>query len=214
MRVDPRRMRERMVDEQIVARGITDQRVIGVMRELPRHLFVEEAMAKQAYMDNPLPIGEGQTISQPYIVALMTEVLQVEPGMKVLEIGTGSGYQAAVLAKLGADVHTVERIPKLCEAARDRLRAMALFNVHVKLDDGTLGWPSIAPFDRILVTAGGPEIPPPLVEQLGEGGRLVMPVGPARRLQSLLVLEKKNGEIQRRDLCAVQFVDLVGAHGW
>ncbi|MDP3426553.1 MAG: protein-L-isoaspartate O-methyltransferase, partial [Humidesulfovibrio sp.] len=122
--------------------------------------------------------------------------------------------QAAVLAKLGADVHTVERIPRLCEAARDRLRAMALFNVHVKLDDGTLGWPSIAPFDRILVTAGGPEIPPPLVEQLAEGGRLVMPVGSARRLQSLLVLEKKDGKIHRRDLGAVQFVDLVGVHGW
>ncbi len=214
MRVDPRRMRERMVDEQIVARGITDPRLLSVMRELPRHLFVEEAMGKQAYMDNPLPIGEGQTISQPYIVALMTELLQVEPGMKVLEIGTGSGYQAAVLAKLGADVHTVERIPKLCETARDRLRSMALFNVHVKLDDGTLGWPSIAPFDRILVTAGGPEVPPPLVDQLAEGGRLVMPVGPARRLQSLVLIEKKDGKALRQDICGVQFVDLVGAHGW
>lgn len=214
MRVDPRRMRERMVIEQIVGRGITDQRVISVMRELPRHLFVEEAMARQAYQDNPLPIGEGQTISQPYIVALMTELLQVAPGMKVLEIGTGSGYQAAVLAKLGADVHTVERIPKLCESARDRLRAMGLFNVHVKLDDGTLGWPSIAPFDRILVTAGGPEVPPPLVDQLAEGGRLVLPVGPTRRLQSLILIEKTGGEVQRREVCGVQFVDLVGAHGW
>ena len=214
MRVDPRRMRERMVDEQIIARGISDPRVIAAMRELPRHLFVQEAMAKQAYMDNPLPIGEGQTISQPYIVALMSELLRVEPGMKVLEIGTGSGYQAAVLAKLGADVHTVERIPKLCEAARERLLSMGLFNVHVKLDDGTLGWPSIAPFDRILVTAGGPEVPSPLVEQLAEGGLLVMPVGPARRLQSLVVLEKKDGEVVRRDICGVQFVDLVGAHGW
>jgi len=214
MRVDPRRMRERMVDEQIVARGITDPRLLSVMRELPRHLFVEEAMAKKAYMDNPLPIGEGQTISQPYIVALMTELLKVEQGMKVLEIGTGSGYQAAVLAKLGADVHTVERIPKLCEAARDRLRAMGLFNVHVKLDDGTLGWPSIAPFDRIMVTAGGPEVPQPLVDQLAEGGRLVMPVGPARRVQCLVLIEKKGGRIERRDVCNVQFVDLVGAHGW
>jgi protein-L-isoaspartate(D-aspartate) O-methyltransferase len=214
MQVDPRRMRERMVDEQIVARGVADPRLLAVMRELPRHLFVEEAMARQAYMDNPLPIGEGQTISQPYIVALMTELLQVEPGMKILEIGTGSGYQAAVLAKLGADVHTVERIPKLCERARDRLRAMGLFNVHVKLDDGTLGWPSIAPFDRILVTAGGPEVPPPLLDQLAEGGRLVMPVGPARRLQSLVLIEKKDGRLERREICGVQFVDLVGAHGW
>jgi len=214
MRVDPRRMRERMVDEQIVARGITEPRLLAVMRELPRHLFVEEAMAKQAYMDNPLPIGEGQTISQPYIVALMTELLRVEPGMKVLEIGTGSGYQAAVLAKLGADVHTIERLPKLCELARNRLRAMGLFNVHVKLDDGTLGWPSIAPFDRILVTAGGPEVPQPLVDQLCECGRLVMPVGPARRLQSLILIEKKDGQVLRQDYGGVQFVDLVGAHGW
>jgi protein-L-isoaspartate(D-aspartate) O-methyltransferase len=203
-----------MVDEQIVARGIAEPRLLAVLRELPRHLFVEEAMAKQAYMDNPLPIGEGQTISQPYIVALMTELLKVEPGMKVLEIGTGSGYQAAVLAKLGADVHTVERIPKLCEAARDRLRAMGLFNVHVKLDDGTLGWPSIAPFDRILVTAGGPEVPQPLVDQLAEGGRLVIPVGPTRRLQCLALIDKKGGKVERRDICNVQFVDLVGAHGW
>ncbi|MDO9082047.1 MAG: protein-L-isoaspartate(D-aspartate) O-methyltransferase, partial [Humidesulfovibrio sp.] len=179
-----------------------------------RHLFVEEAMAKQAYMDCPLPIGEGQTISQPYIVALMTELLQVSPGMKVLEIGTGSGFQAAVLAKLGADVHTVERIPRLCEMARERLLSLGLFNVHVKLDDGTLGWPSIAPFDRILVTAGGPEVPPPLLEQLAEGGRLVMPVGPTHRLQSLLLVEKKGGVVERKDICGVQFVDLVGAHGW
>ncbi|MBU1230783.1 MAG: protein-L-isoaspartate(D-aspartate) O-methyltransferase [Proteobacteria bacterium] len=214
MRVDPRRMRERMVEEQIVARGVTDRRVLDVLRELPRHLFVEEAMAKQAYMDCPLPIGEGQTISQPYIVALMTELLQVGAGMKVLEIGTGSGYQAAVLAKLGADVHTVERIPRLCEMARQRLLSLGLFNVHVKLDDGTLGWPSIAPFDRILVTAGGPEVPAPLVEQLAEGGRMVMPVGPARRLQRLVLVEKKDGAALSRDICGVQFVDLVGAHGW
>jgi len=214
MRVDPKRLRERMVDEQIAARGITDKRVLDAMREVPRHLFVEEAMAKQAYMDNPMPIGEGQTISQPYIVALMSELLQVQPGMKVLEIGTGSGYQAAVLARLGADVHTVERIPRLCEAARERLLSMGLFNVHVKQDDGTLGWPSIAPFDRIIVTAGGPEVPQPLLEQLAEDGRLVMPVGPGRRLQSLVLVEKKDGEVLRRDYGGVQFVDLVGAHGW
>ena len=214
MRVDPRRMRERMVAEQLVPRGISDPRVLAVMGEVPRHLFVEEALARQAYLDNPLPIGEGQTISQPYMVALMTELLQVAPGMKVLEIGTGSGYQAAVLARLGADVYTVERIPKLCEAARDRLRGMGLFNVHVKLDDGTLGWPSIAPFDRIMVTAGGPEVPQPLVDQLGEGGRLVIPVGATRRTQCLVLVEKNGGVAQRTEVCGVQFVDLVGAHGW
>ncbi len=214
MRVDPRRMRERMVAEQLVPRGISDPRVLAVMGEVPRHLFVEEALARQAYLDNPLPIGEGQTISQPYMVALMTELLQVAPGMKVLEIGTGSGYQAAVLARLGADVYTVERIPKLCEAARDRLRGMGLFNVHVKLDDGTLGWPSIAPFDRIMVTAGGPEVPQPLVDQLGEGGRMVIPVGATRRTQCLVLVEKNGGVAQRTEVCGVQFVDLVGAHGW
>ena len=215
MRVDPmRRQRERMVSEQLVARGIRDERVLAVMGELPRHQFVEEAMARQAYGDNPLPIGEGQTISQPYIVALMSELLQVSPGMKVLEIGTGSGYQAAVLAKLSADVHTVERIPKLCTSARERLLGLGLFNVHVKLDDGTLGWPSAAPFDRIIVTAGGPEVPQPLLDQLGVGGRLVMPVGGARRSQCLVLVENTSNGMVQTDVCPVAFVDLVGAHGW
>ncbi|GAB6125491.1 protein-L-isoaspartate(D-aspartate) O-methyltransferase [Humidesulfovibrio idahonensis] len=214
MRVDPKRQRDRMVAEQLVARGITDARVIAAMSELPRHLFVEEAMASQAYLDKPLPIGEGQTISQPYMVALMSEILQVSPGAKVLEIGTGSGYQAAVLAKLGADVHTVERIPKLCAGARERLLGMGLFNVHVKQDDGTLGWPSAAPFDRVIVTAGGPEVPQPLVDQLAVGGRLVMPVGVARRVQCLVLVEKTDRGICRSDICPVAFVDLVGKHGW
>jgi protein-L-isoaspartate(D-aspartate) O-methyltransferase len=215
LRVDPKRQRERMVAEQLVARGITEMRVINVMKDLPRHLFVEEAMASQAYLDKPLPIGEGQTISQPYMVALMTEVLQVEPGAKVLEIGTGCGYQAAVLAKLGADVHTVERIPKLCASARERLLRMGLFNVHVKQDDGTMGWPSAAPFNRIIVTAGGPEVPQPLVEQLAEGGRLVMPVGVTRRSQNLILVEKKiGGEVSLSNICPVAFVDLIGEHGW
>ncbi len=214
MRVDPVRMRERMVSEQIIARGITDARVLAAMREVPRHLFVQEALARQAYMDNPLPIGEGQTISQPYMVALMSETLRVEQGMRVLEIGTGSGYQAAVLARLGAEVYTVERIPKLCDAARERLLSMGYYSIHVKLDDGTLGWPTLAPFDRILITAGGPEVPPPLVDQLAEGGRMVLPVGATRKTQSLVLIEKVNGQAQRTDLCGVQFVDLVGAHGW
>jgi protein-L-isoaspartate(D-aspartate) O-methyltransferase len=214
MRVDPKRQRERMVNDQLKARGINDACVLAVMGELPRHLFVEEAMASRAYADSPLPIGEGQTISQPYIVALMSELLQVQPGMKVLEIGTGSGYQAAVLAKLGADVHTVERIPRLCVSARERLLSMGLFNVHVKQDDGTLGWPSAAPFDRIIVTAGGPEVPPPLVDQLGEGGRLIMPVGGAKRAQSLVLIEKTPAGVVQTDLGAVAFVDLVGKHGW
>lgn len=214
MRVDPKRQRERMVGDQLVARGIKDARVLAAMAELPRHLFVEEAMAGRAYSDSPLPIGEGQTISQPYIVALMSELLQVGPGMKVLEIGTGSGYQAAVLAKLGADVHTVERIPRLCASARERLLSLGLFNVHVKQDDGTLGWPSAAPFDRIMVTAGGPEIPQPLVDQLCDGGKLIMPVGPAKRSQSLVLVEKTAAGVQQTNVCPVAFVDLVGRHGW
>lgn len=214
MRVDPKRQRERMVSEQLRARGIKDERVLAVMGELPRHLFVEQAMADRAYSDSPLPIGEGQTISQPYVVALMSELLEVSPGAKVLEIGTGSGYQAAVLARLGADVHTVERIPKLCASARERLLGLGLFSVHVKQDDGTLGWPSAAPFDRIIVTAGGPEVPPPLLDQLAVGGRLVMPVGGARRSQSLLLVEKTATGTTQRDICSVAFVDLVGAHGW
>ncbi len=214
MRLDPKRQRERMVNDQLKARGIADARVLAVMGELPRHLFVEEALARQAYLDSPLPIGEGQTISQPYIVARMSELLQVEPGMKVLEIGTGSGYQAAVLAKLGADVHTVERIPKLCASARERLLSLGLFNVHVKQDDGTLGWPSAAPFDRIIVTAGGPEIPQPLVDQLGEGGRMVLPVGGTRRAQCLVLVEKLPQGVRQSEVCSVAFVDLVGKHGW
>lgn len=212
--IDPKRLRERMVREQIEARGVRDPAVLGAMRQVPRHLFVEPAMAPKAYMDSPLPIGEGQTISQPYIVALMSELLQVQPGMKVLEIGTGSGYQAAVLAALGAEVYTVERIKPLFYAARKRFLDMRLFSVKPKLDDGTLGWPEEAPFDRILVTAGGPRVPEPLVAQLADPGRLVIPVGEARRNQKLVLLEKKDGRVSEKDEGGVAFVDLVGAHGW
>lgn len=212
--VDPVRLRERMVRDQIQARGVTDERVLSAMRELPRHVFVEEALAYKAYSDGPLPIGEGQTISQPYIVALMSELLQVEPGMKVLEIGTGSGFQAAVLAHMGAEVYTVERIKKLFHAARKRFMDMRMFSVKLKLDDGTTGWPDEAPFDRIIVTAGGPEIPGPLVDQLAGPGRMLIPVGGAKRNQSLILVEKKDGEVTREDKGSVAFVDLVGSHGW
>jgi protein-L-isoaspartate(D-aspartate) O-methyltransferase len=203
-----------MVRDQIQARGVTDERVLAAMRELPRHVFVEEALAYKAYSDGPLPIGEGQTISQPYIVALMSELLQVEPGMKVLEIGTGSGYQAAVLAHMGAEVYTVERIKKLFHAARKRFLDMRMFSVKLKLDDGTMGWPDEAPFDRIIVTAGGPEVPGPLVDQLADPGRMLIPVGGSRRSQSLILVEKKDGQVTREDKGGVAFVDLVGSHGW
>jgi protein-L-isoaspartate(D-aspartate) O-methyltransferase len=203
-----------MVREQIEARGVSDPAVLSAMRSLHRHLFVEEAFAYKAYSDGPLPIGEGQTISQPYIVARMSELLQVEPGMSVLEIGTGSGYQAAVLAHMGADVYTVERIKKLFFTARKRFMDMRMFSVKLKLDDGTMGWPEHAPYDRIIVTAGGPEVPEPLIGQLADPGRMLIPVGESKRVQRLVLIEKLDGQVTRSDQGDVAFVDLVGQHGW
>ncbi|MEA4857052.1 MAG: protein-L-isoaspartate(D-aspartate) O-methyltransferase [Solidesulfovibrio sp.] len=213
-RIDLKRNRERMVRDQIEARGVADPDVLRVMRRVPRHLFVEEALIPQAYEDHPLPLGHGQTISQPYVVAWMTALLEVAPGLRVLEIGTGSGYQAAILAELGASVFTVERVRPLFESARERLTAMGYRKIRFKLDDGTLGWPEEAPFDRMVVTAGGPRIPEPLLAQLADPGRLVIPVGPSRRSQALHVVRKENGRILARKLGEVAFVDLVGAHGW
>jgi protein-L-isoaspartate(D-aspartate) O-methyltransferase len=171
-------------------------------------------MAFKAYEDHPLPIGHGQTISQPYIVAWMTELLEVESGMKVLEIGTGSGYQAAILAEMAAEVYTVERVEDLYKAARRRMTRMGYANVRLKLDDGTLGWPEHSPFDRILVTAGGPELPEPLLEQLAAPGLMVAPVGHTRRNQMLMRVHKKNGEVIKESKGACAFVDLVGRYGW
>ncbi|EPR42219.1 Protein-L-isoaspartate O-methyltransferase [Desulfovibrio sp. X2] len=214
MSIDPVRKRERMVREQIEARGVRDPEVLRAMRTVPRHRFVQEALAAQAYDDRPQPLGFGQTISQPYIVAFMTELLELKPGMKVLEIGTGSGYQAAVLAEMGADVFTVERVKELHQQARDRLARLKYLFVKLKLDDGTLGWPEEAPFDRIIVTAGGPEVPRPLVDQLADDGILVIPVGPAKRTQMLKVVRKERGLVRAEDRLGVMFVDLVGKHGW
>ncbi len=208
------RNRERMVREQIEARGIADERVLSVMRQVPRHLFVDEALQVQAYGDHPVPIGLGQTLSQPYIVALMTSLLVVRPHMRILEIGTGSGYQAAILAAMGAEVFTVERIKQLYLTSRSRLLQMKYFNVRVKLDDGTLGWPEEGPFDRIIVTAGGPEVPRPLLDQLTDPGIMLIPVGRTRRDQRLLRIFKKEGRIHQEDQGSVAFVDLVGSHGW
>ncbi len=203
-----------MIREQLIARGIRTKSVLQAMWEVPRHLFVEEALQAQAYEDHAVPIGYGQTISQPYTVARMTCLLDVQPGMKVLEIGTGSGYQAAVLARMGAEVYTVERITSLFMAARKRLLGMHCFHVHCKLDDGTLGWPHRAPFDRIIVTAGGPEVPLPLVDQMGDPAYMAVPVGNEKRKQRLMLVARQDGRTGRKDCGPAAFVDLVGAHGW
>jgi protein-L-isoaspartate(D-aspartate) O-methyltransferase len=207
------RERERMVEEQLAARGVTDPRVLAVMRRVPRHLFVEEALRDRAYGDHPLPIGDGQTISQPFMVGRMTELLRLGGTEKVLEIGTGSGYQAAVLSELCARVCTVERIPRLAKRARELLELLGYSNVWVRVANGTLGWPDEAPFDRILVTAGGPLVPPPLFEQLAEGGSMVMPVGETTT-QVLQVIEKRGGEMQTTEHSGCVFVKLVGKYAW
>lgn len=214
MRVDPRRSRERMVRDQIQGRGIHDSAVLAAMLKIPRHEYVDEALHAQAYADNPVPIGHGQTISQPYIVALMSQALEVLPGMRVLEIGTGSGYQAAVLAEMGAKIYTVERIRELHLQACKRMQHFKYHNVYCKLDDGTLGWPEQAPFDRIIVTAGGPIVPETLVDQLGDPGMLLIPVGPSRQAQELILVRKEDGRIKQENKGAVVFVDLVGRHGY
>jgi len=214
LRVDPIRRRKRMIDEQIIARGICDERVLGAMMEVPRHLFVDEAMADNVYQDKPLPIGEGQTISQPYVVAKMTEALDVQPGMTVLEIGTGSGYQAAVLSRLAKHVYTIERINSLHRSARGRFLDLKYFNITAYLDDGTLGKPDLAPYDRIMVTAGGPKIPMALVRQLADPGKMIIPVGATRGEQQLVLVEVEDGEIFKTNLGPVEFVDLVGKFGW
>lgn len=209
-----KRNRQRMVADQIMARGIADERVLAAMSAVPRHFFVDEAMAAEAYEDYPLPIGLGQTISQPYVVALMSQLLGAAPGMKVLEIGTGSGYQAAVLSEMGLDVYSVERMRDLHLRTSALLRKLRYFHIACRLGDGTLGWPEEAPFERILVTAGGPFIPEPLLDQLADPGILLMPVGARARMQNLVRVHRQNGEIHREDLGAVSFVDLVGNHGW
>lgn len=212
--IDPKRHRIRMVQEQIQARGIQDPAVIAAMLSVQRHLFVQEGLRSQSYEDRALPIGHGQTISQPYIVARMTELLELQPGMRVLEIGTGSGYQAAVLAAMGCTVYTIERVRELYLATQSLLRELGLRAIHTKRDDGTLGAPEAAPFDRIIVTAGGPEVPLPLIAQLEDPGILLIPVGEQKRAQKLLRVSKNQGTITQEDMGNVVFVDLVGNHGW
>ncbi len=202
-----------MVEEQLIPRGIVDAKTLEAMRTVPRHFFVEDAMGSKAYGDHPLPIGSGQTISQPYIVALMTQALALTGGERILEIGTGSGYQAAVLSRICGRVYTIERIDSLLVRARRVFDRLHYLNIVSRIDDGTIGWPDEAPFDGILVTAGGPEIPHPLLEQLAEHGRLVIPVG-NRDVQELQLVTKRDGEISISPIEHVRFVDLIGSHGW
>jgi protein-L-isoaspartate(D-aspartate) O-methyltransferase len=206
--------RQRMVERLRDHYKITDTRVLDVMNRVPRHLFVSEALRAQAYKDNALPIASGQTISQPYIVARMTEILELSRRDKVLEIGAGTGYQTAVLAALARSVFAVERLPNLAAEARDRLKQLGVYNVSIKTDDGTTGWEAYAPYDAILVAAGGPEIPEPLVDQLKVGGRLVIPIGINQKEQNLVRVDKTEGGIQTQNLGPCAFVPLIGQHGW
>ncbi|MBN1141501.1 MAG: protein-L-isoaspartate(D-aspartate) O-methyltransferase [Deltaproteobacteria bacterium] len=207
-------VRRNMVERQLKARGISDPRVLEAMLRLPRHLFVEEALRSQAYSDFPLPIGEGQTISQPYIVALMTEALQLTGGEKVLEIGTGSGYQAAVLSCLAAQVFSIERNSALARKARSVLDANGFGNISVRVGDGSLGWEAEAPFDAIMVTAGAPAVVEEIKRQLGLGGRLVMPVGSFREQVLKRIVRRGDTDFQETNLTACRFVPLRGRHGW
>jgi protein-L-isoaspartate(D-aspartate) O-methyltransferase len=208
-----RYQRDRLIQD-LRRRGIRDERVLEAIRLVPRHLFVEEHLRAQAYRDNALPIREGQTISQPWVVARMTELLQVEPTHSVLEIGTGSGYQTAVLAHLARVVYSIERLAPLAREAIARMRQMGLQNVKIHVFDGTSGWSEAAPYDRVLVTAGAPVVPPRLLEQLKPSGRLVIPEGD-RESQVLTVYEKgRTGRVQKRLAEAVAFVPLIGREGW
>ncbi len=205
--------RTSMVSRHLVPRGIADHRVLAAMGKVPRHLFVPEDQRDSAYGDHPLSVGCGQTISQPYIVAFMTEALKLSGGERVLEIGTGSGYQTAVLAEIASEVFTVERIGRLLVGARAALDGLGYRNIRYRLADGTNGWPGEAPFDAVIVTAAGPKIPAPLLEQLAEGARLVMPLGGRFRQRLVRVVREKENN-REEYLMDVRFVSLMGEHGW
>lgn len=207
------RQREKMVRQQIAARGIKDPNVLAALGSVPRHLFVSEALRDQAYGDYPLPIGQQQTISQPYIVAEMTQALELGKDDRVLEIGTGSGYQAAILAEIVYRVYTIERIRSLYIQARNLLDELHYHNVVMRCSDGTAGWPGESPFDAIMVTAGAPDVPEKLVDQLAEGGRMVVPVG-NQHAQDLIKLTKGKSGVHRSNLGGCRFVKLIGTHGW
>ncbi|MBN1593950.1 MAG: protein-L-isoaspartate(D-aspartate) O-methyltransferase [Candidatus Coatesbacteria bacterium] len=208
------KLREKMVEQQIERRGIKDKSVLKAMRTVERHRFVPEAQQSSAYNDYPLPIGEGQTISQPYIVALMTQLLALDKKDTVLEVGTGSGYQAAVLAELAKEVYTIEIIEPLGKSAQIRLKDLNYDNVEVRIGDGYAGWPEHAPFDGIIVTCACPSAPKPLVEQLAEGGRMVIPIGGSLSYQMMTLFEKRDGLLHKKEISGCVFVPLLGPHGW
>lgn len=207
-------VRERMIREMIAARGVKDERVLTALRKVPRHLFVKDHLRAQAYGDHALPIGSSQTISQPYIVARMTEMLEVGPSHSVLEIGTGSGYQTAILALLARRVYSLERIAELAREAIPRMRQLGLDNVKIQVFDGTVGWSEWAPYDRILVTAGAPKVPEPLLEQLAPGGVLLVPEGQLKEQRLVTYRKSARGGIRRIEGEDVAFVPLLGRHGW
>ncbi len=214
MTADPfAEVRERMVDQQIRIRGVVDPRVLAAVRQVPRHLFIPQHLWEQAYNDYPLPIGADQTISQPYIVALMTEILELKETDRVLELGTGSGYQAAILAELAAEVYSIDRMGDLANRARQVLDSLGYTNVQIRVGDGTLGWPEAAPFEGIIVTAGAPKVPRPLTEQLALGGRLVIPVGDMFS-QTLTCVRKTEAGLKFEYHGGCRFVRLIGKYGW
>jgi protein-L-isoaspartate(D-aspartate) O-methyltransferase len=207
------RQRQLMVENQLQAKGIRNERVLKAMGKVPRHMFVDEALAASAYGDYPLPIGERQTISQPYMVALMSEKANLSGGERVLEIGTGSGYQTAILAELATVVYSIELIPALAQRTKELLEQLGYTNIHIRVGDGSLGWPEAAPFDAILVTAGAPDMPEPLIQQLAEGGSLVIPVG-SESSQELQIVRKREHKLIKTSCCACAFVKLQGVFGW
>jgi protein-L-isoaspartate(D-aspartate) O-methyltransferase len=210
---DYKSLRESMVEFQLKPRGINDPRVLEAMSEVHRHLFVPEDARPHAYGDHPIPIGEGQTISQPYMVALMTQALELKGDERVLEVGTGSGYQAALLSRLCSKVYTVEKVASLALKTKELFNKQGYDNINVKVGDGTEGWPEFSPYDGIVVTAGAPKIPEPLVEQLAEGGRIVIPVGNTFS-QELVVGKKISGKLTQEGVCGCMFVPLLGKYGW
>jgi protein-L-isoaspartate(D-aspartate) O-methyltransferase len=211
--MDLQELRKLMVETQLIPRGIKDKRVLDAMTKVPRHLFVNEPMQYRAYDDMALSIGEGQTISQPYMVAAMTELLELNGDEKILEIGTGSGYQAAILAELSKEVYTVERVPILSGQAEARFHALGYENIHIKIGDGTSGWPEEAPFNRIIITAGTPRIPEPLMDQLSDEGIIIAPVGD-RFSQQIIKVIKSEKKLSESFHTPCVFVPLIGEHGW